>query len=478
MRRVQGFEPVRKGLVQLGLTTGVVMAAFWAGWTVGRNTDAGNVLFPLTLLALGALVTRWPFWGLVMIAASVPIVDALPEVPYFTSITSLVGVLTFVSLLAQRLVRKARFSMFNRSTYALVALMVALVLLGQVRTAVSVERNYFLTYIQLFGLVWAAEQLLGDMKSIRILMIVYVLSVQISALFGIYELLLPSGGLGFEVGRLAGLVGNANGLGIHASIALVMSLYFYRDRPSKWLCLFSVLSVVTSSAALILSGSRGAVLFVAPVLGYQLLQEKGKSVYSIALALLVASLMVAIMPGDMLDRYANIPSSVFEGRDTVQTRIILWKTALQLWRESPVLGIGPGMFYYRTLLDPSLGDGRGLAAHNMYITFLAENGVIGILVFLAISANAVWNLIRAGSLVRHISPSLFSMIVAWQSVLLVLLLNGTKGNSGEHKIMWLSFGVAVALLSLATQSSSPTQKNKLSLRGWRGQHESKLLCQG
>ena len=67
-------------------------------------------------------------------------------------------------------------------------------------------------------------------------------------------------------------------------------------------------------------------------------------------------------------------------------RFDLWKGALQVVRDHPFFGVGPGLFgqAYRLYRDPTYIDNRLGTAHNFYLNSLAENGIIAILIALVI----------------------------------------------------------------------------------------------
>ncbi|HVU13940.1 MAG TPA: O-antigen ligase family protein [Phototrophicaceae bacterium] len=67
-------------------------------------------------------------------------------------------------------------------------------------------------------------------------------------------------------------------------------------------------------------------------------------------------------------------------------RFDLWRGALGITREYPFLGVGPGLFgrAYRLIRDPTYVDNRLGTAHNFYLNSLAENGIIGALIALAL----------------------------------------------------------------------------------------------
>ncbi len=67
-------------------------------------------------------------------------------------------------------------------------------------------------------------------------------------------------------------------------------------------------------------------------------------------------------------------------------RFDLWRGAVQIAGDHPFLGVGPGLFgqAYRLYRDPSYVDNRLGTAHNFYLNALAETGMVGVLIALAL----------------------------------------------------------------------------------------------
>lgn len=78
---------------------------------------------------------------------------------------------------------------------------------------------------------------------------------------------------------------------------------------------------------------------------------------------------------------------------TMLLRLTLWKTALAVFFDNPLTGIGPGVFrtvdqYYGALVfGPTYVYVRGLSAHNLFLHYLAESGIIGVAALVALFIN-------------------------------------------------------------------------------------------
>jgi O-antigen ligase len=72
-----------------------------------------------------------------------------------------------------------------------------------------------------------------------------------------------------------------------------------------------------------------------------------------------------------------------------EMRIKVWKDSMELFRSSPLVGIGFNTFPY---LGFALGD-----AHNLYVKILLEQGIVGLIIFMMIIIIALfygWKLYR------------------------------------------------------------------------------------
>ena len=73
--------------------------------------------------------------------------------------------------------------------------------------------------------------------------------------------------------------------------------------------------------------------------------------------------------------------SAARGKRSMEARLIYWQAALQIVRQHPVLGTGPGTFgpAYKQILPPNAEWAR--LAHNDYLEQASDSGIIGFLTF-------------------------------------------------------------------------------------------------
>lgn len=75
-----------------------------------------------------------------------------------------------------------------------------------------------------------------------------------------------------------------------------------------------------------------------------------------------------------------------------QGRLEIWGKAWELFRESPVIGVGLGAYAY--VVDPSAGYREPIYAHNLYLEFLAEIGILGLVFWVLMLLAAAGRLVR------------------------------------------------------------------------------------
>ena len=82
----------------------------------------------------------------------------------------------------------------------------------------------------------------------------------------------------------------------------------------------------------------------------------------------------------------RVLDQIIPGRayNTIFLRTGIWQDAWRLWRASPVLGTGPGNFYFltsATAVREARADYIG-SVHNNYLEVLVDSGLVGLVVFL------------------------------------------------------------------------------------------------
>lgn len=132
----------------------------------------------------------------------------------------------------------------------------------------------------------------------------------------------------------------------------------------------------------------------------------------------------------------NLPSG-----DVSDVRFDLWLTGLNMWRTNPIFGVGYGEFLDRSV---EFGSRQGILAHNTFVTFIAETGLLGLsLVVLPILIAVVMLIRRPGFIATVTAATLAGLLVMMNTL-----------NLQNSNFVWVFFGgVAAWLMSAKTVKS-------------------------
>jgi hypothetical protein len=188
-------------------------------------------------------------------------------------------------------------------------------------------------------------------------------------------------------------LGAVTGYGILVALALALAL---RGRARIALLATAALLTVPLACSL----SRGAWIATAVAVAVQLLVHSWRlGVAAVAVAAFAAGLLLSgVGPAALTvdERVASIASAGSAPDRSVRDRYALWDTAIAIWADHPVAGVGLKDFaeerdsYAPMSLsagsdvdDPGAGFRREplLSAHNQYLMILAEQGAVGVVAF-------------------------------------------------------------------------------------------------
>lgn len=157
------------------------------------------------------------------------------------------------------------------------------------------------------------------------------------------------------------------------------------------------LYILLMLVALLFTGKRGPVLFLfmAVIIVYMVCAD-GESQNKKRIIIFVIAFALFILYVFFKNLLIRIPfvGSIVEtvndamlGKDVSSARFALWAWALVLFKKSPLLGIGWGMF--RTTTAGNATYAAELDVHNIYLQLLCETGIIGF-VFVVTALFVFW----------------------------------------------------------------------------------------
>lgn len=262
---------------------------------------------------------------------------------------------------------------FDQPTYVLLALFMAV---GMVSMAVNGwiggALTRFLQFLPvLFALVLVAQASHSPKNCFRIMWVVCLCAVVLT-IHGIGQVNNGQGWTGMPTvqdGRIqyVGIFGDPNDLAMLFVMAIPMALLMAGRGGLlglRWLFWWAV--AITLLYGIYLTDSRGAFVAVMAMAGVWLWLRRG--------LIVAATLGAAGMAGLMM-----LPTRMQEldaGESSAYGRIDTWYEGLQMFVANPVFGVGVGNFTEYTYLT----------AHNSFVLVLAETGIIGYTVWLAMVA--------------------------------------------------------------------------------------------
>ena len=344
-------------------------------------------------LAIAAFL-RFEFfvYGMVFLLPWYPLLDFRPPLrdPFLLlRFALLAGVWVFRQRQGKSFVEWAIGSRLKKGILAFAGLAVVSVLLSNQHANIDAYRSlvrlfsYLAVFFAIAGWLESRQQFTDIVKIILI-------STVAVALFGFYQVhqegysdlyfhLYPSQEDALEpwTGRITSFLFHFNSLAGYLNLVLPFSLVSMTVAHKSTLRILGFICHSLGVAALFFTGGRGGVIAYVGMLLVSIwfLKPKRMALTRLILSLaLAASLVLVLEPREAgglreVDEYDQ------------QSRLAVWAAAGMMFLGHPVLGVGYGN--YRSLYGDYIPGARPdeLDAHNLYLQFLAETGIIGFLVF-------------------------------------------------------------------------------------------------
>jgi len=244
-----------------------------------------------------------------------------------------------------------------------------------------------------------------------------------------------------EVGRVSGLVLNANEFAWHMTIMTAILAYFW-GLPSRWPIAKSVVLaglMGLAAVSVVLTASRmgfaGLIVFYVAWFWFCYRKDFFRKP-GVMLAVLLVVGMVGVMVAYSISgshaavRFADI-GRAFRGQQEVEggvnIRFLLLERVWQIFTEHPFLGIGMGNFMV-------VGGMGRMSAHSEYGSVLAETGLPGFLLHFSIYVFLAW---RCWKIRRSLSDPVVRRIAGLGLALLVAVFVTDWANVNQwNKTFW------------------------------------------
>lgn len=192
-----------------------------------------------------------------------------------------------------------------------------------------------------------------------------------------------------------------NHMGLTALMLLPMLRYLQMQTETRlgWWALMGMVGL--NLLCVFGTQSRGALVGLVAVMGYMMLRSR--QFVPFVLGLMALGIGFLFMPDDYRDRVMSIGD--YEHDASAQGRFDMWRFAVRVANDSPILGGGYEVFYHPEsrdkYLDYDIETGRktGRAAHSIFFEVLGEHGYVGLLIFFSIGLSTF---LTAGRIRREI----------------------------------------------------------------------------
>jgi O-antigen ligase len=341
-----------------------------------------TALVGLLVLVVGVICTLRADIALLALVAVIPLEAQYETVPLIgLTPTKAAGALCFISFAFYAL--RSGFNLVFDMSHALVLLLLALALVSTLQAVeVSPALTTTMRYTSFVALYFVVSQFVGDHRLQRRIAWTLSVSSAVAALIALEYFFFEPG----YVYRANLKFGDPNQLAFMLATTLPLTFWLLRERWSLRPLVLGMIVVI--SLAIAFTYSRSALLAIGAGIVFLMLTDRKR------IPILVGAGVITVAIGLLFVR--SNPDSVFrieEGfrakekvADTnVQTRLTAWDAAITLAIDHPLLGIGPGNFFYH------YGDVTGTPAgaeplgvvHNAYLDIASELGLVGLGLFLA-----------------------------------------------------------------------------------------------
>lgn len=265
--------------------------------------------------------------------------------------------------------------------------------------------------------------------------------------------------------RLGGLGGNPNGTAQNLAVALPMILVLMFQVRPLWQRLASFGVFLFLVAAGFATLSRSLFMTIPAMYSLALVRFRRMDLirYTVfGFVLLCLSLLIA--PTSVWNRISTLETSRLAADGSAQSRLLQYKLALIAFAKNPVAGVGRRNFMNWAAYEERTPSGDVI--HNMYLAVAAEQGLLGLIPYLAIiiitwrEYTHAWRLLGRGR--ARSDPDarrLQAHVLGLQVALLGGLVGGLFHPMLNFKPLWLLFGLSSAIRGLAEIRIADVEKH-------------------
>jgi len=200
--------------------------------------------------------------------------------------------------------------------------------------------------------------------------------------------------------------------------------------------------------------SRGGLLSLGAMCAVYWTRSRHRFAMGLVIAVIAGGLL-SMMPQRFWDRMGTITTDQEQMETSSAGRVYFWGLAVRMANDHPLLGVGNAGFQARyDDYDESHGAyGHGRAVHSTWFGMLAEQGYVGLTIFVWIIVLAFVAAGRARRLTvkQPVRIMTFTFAGAMQAALITVVVGGTFLSYHYVEILWHFLGLSFAIRQIAEQ---------------------------
>lgn len=310
----------------------------------------------------------------------------------------------------------------------------------------------YLTFERTALIILLIPLLMESVDDIRHLMYTFGISgIMLGGRFGLYGLATGGALLDQPYGSLY----DNNELALAVAMLTPLCWYAMVLTHRQWFKAMLLVAVLASGAAVIMTNSRGASLALATVLLCLLWRSHRRVLLIVAVAMALGPALY-LVKDRYLDRMATIQN--YQDESSAATRVQLWKLALDVWQEHPVLGVGFGNRQFAVMAAKELNRRRTIVAHNSYLQMAVDSGIFAFLIYTGLLFGAI---VWLGRSARAVGPELAPIPIAFQTALLAFAVGSTFYSHQRYDLFYILLMSTAAWYQVSnTQLSIPADDSE------------------
>lgn len=285
------------------------------------------------------------------------------------------------------------------------------------------------TLILLIGFFISNDVIQYKKFILKILLPLSILGILISSIYTIYSYYI------LNLKRGETLFVGTNGAGTLLAFAVLFIIGYLEFSRTKRRY-FLLIPVIIASFALLITFSRGAL--VGTIFAFSIYNLKSKkNILILIISIIILSSIIYINP-QLRDRTISIISL-----ERNQSRINLWQSTINIIKDHPITGIGPGNFsvvFPNYRLSGHTGANHPFS-HNIFSNMAAELGILGLILFSLI----IIQILKMGYYLAKINTLFRGLITGFIAMLVHQQFDGTILGLDIGGLFWIIAGLITNL---------------------------------